>query len=145
MPPNKAAVTNHPPTMNWEAGRKLQAGSDPDGWGSGWHGLLFLMSCAYTKAEHLELPCGPSIWPASHLPEPDAPKQLRAKQHESFIGERDIHPHTHIPAHTYTLFLSAHMGGPTATFIRLLKSYEYAVGIKAGTDLSNCPYFIKME
>lgn len=37
------------------------------------------------------------------------------------------------------------MGGPTATFIRLLKSYEYAVGIKAGTDLSNSPYFIKME
>lgn len=53
--------------------------------------------------------------------------------------------HSHIPAHTYNFFLSAHMGGPTATFIRLLKSYEYAVGIKAGADLSNCPYFIKME
>lgn len=100
LPPNKAAVVNHPPTMNWEAGRKLQAGSAPDGWGLGWHGLLFLMSCAYTKAEHLELPCGPSIWPASHLPEPDAPKQLWAKQHESFIGERDVHPQTFSLTHT---------------------------------------------
>lgn len=32
----------------------------------GWQGLLFLMSCAYTKAKHLELPCGLSIWPRPH-------------------------------------------------------------------------------
>lgn len=32
----------------------------------GWQGLLFLMSCAHTKAKHLELPCGLSIWPWPH-------------------------------------------------------------------------------
>ncbi|CAB1420850.1 unnamed protein product [Pleuronectes platessa] len=44
----------------------------------GWHCLLFLMSCAYTTAKHLEPPCGLSIWPTPYLPEPDAPKQLDA-------------------------------------------------------------------
>lgn len=98
----------------------------------GWQRLLFLMSCAYTKAKHLELPCGLSIWPTPYLPEPDAPKQLWAKQHEWFIEEREaqLTPETCQPL-----------------WLEIWKSYEYAADINPAVedDLSNDLYLTNME
>lgn len=54
----------------------------PDGSGSRVAALVVFDELCSTKAKHLELPCGLSIWPSPYLPEPDAPKQLRAKKHE---------------------------------------------------------------
>lgn len=59
----------------------------PDGIDSRVTALVVFDELCNTKAKHLELPCGLSIWPTPYLPEPDAPKQLWAKQHEWFIEE----------------------------------------------------------
>lgn len=99
----------------------------------GWCCLLFLMSCASTKAQHLELPCGPSIWPAPCLPVPDAPKQLWAKQDESFIEEREGTAHARDLPDTL-------IGSGKKTM-----NMHEALSQLMGADLSNWVYFPQME
>lgn len=108
------------PKIHQQAGRKLLLGWQRPRGGTG----CCFWWAVHIKAEHLELPCGPSIWPDSHLPEPDAPKQLWAKQHESFRGEG--HKHTHMLTHTS----HTHTGAPTTTLIRLLKAMNMQQALK---------------
>lgn len=71
----KISVKKSRPNIR-QGGRGAAVCCLPDGVDSRVAALVVFDELCNTKAKHLELPCGLSIWPSPYLPEPDAPKQL---------------------------------------------------------------------